>query len=479
MGAEEGGVLAVRRGDLADFGETEFLTLVEVGRAGEGQHQQGRGPGPAQTAGDVDLGGVAAAQEPCLVRAADQHVAGAGRRGRGQAVAGGVAGDVVVGEDPGRGGARPGGECQVVRDDPAELRCVEISLEQVEVERLAQPVGAGVPGQAVGLDPGFGDGRTGRGVLVEDGAPFGVDLVDLVAVPDRVLAVLEGVEAVDDRPERIEGGIHVLGQPMGHVDPESVRAAVRPEAQGRQEVVADVAAVPVEIGLFLGEKVQVPLAGCPVGFGDPLPGRAAEDRGPPVGRELAVLALAVAEDVAPPRRGSSGGGEGFPEPRMEVGGVIRDDVHHDLQAGAVQGRDHLVELLQSADPRVDVAVVGDVVAAVGQGGGVEGAQPDGVDPQLLEVVDPGDDASEVTDAVAVGVGEAAGIDLVDGRLAPPVGVRGVRVRDSRGACRDGGGGSGVRGRHGWVLRERDVDGVTVVLVVATPGTLLPSNKSTG
>ena len=105
---------------------------------------------------------------------------------------------------------------------------------------------------------------------------------------------------------------------------------------------------------------------------------------------------------------------------------------------AVQRGDHLVEVGQRAEPRVDVAVVGDVVPAVGERGGVERAEPDRVDAERGEVRHPGGDAAQVADAVAVGVGEAARVDLVDDGLAPPrrVGVVGagwVRRRRSRAA----------------------------------------------
>ena len=85
----------------------------------------------------------------------------------------------------------------------------------------------------------------------------------------------------------------------------------------------------------------------------------------------------------------------------------------------VQRGAELVELLERPDPRVDVAVVVDVVAAVGQRRGVEGAQPHGVDAELAQVVDLARDAAQVADAVAVRVGEAARVDLVDDRLPPP------------------------------------------------------------
>ncbi len=58
------------------------------------------------------------------------------------------------------------------------------------------------------------------------------------------------------------------------------------------------------------------------------------------------------------------------------------------------GRRHqLVELVEVAEDRVDVAVVGDVVAVVVLRRGVEGAQPDPVDAELLQVRQPGTDSA--------------------------------------------------------------------------------------
>ena len=89
-------------------------------------------------------------------------------------------------------------------------------------------------------------------------------------------------------------------------------------------------------------------------------------------------------------------------------------------------RDHRVGIGERAEDRVDVAVVGDVVARVGLRRGVERREPDGVDAERAQVGQARGDAGEVTDAVAVAVGPRARVDLVDHRLAPPGGVRAVR-----------------------------------------------------
>ena len=88
-------------GISADFLQAQFLALVQVGGAGQRQHQQGRGAGPAQAEFDVELLGRGAGQQPALAVLA----LGVPAAALGQAVAGGVPDDVVVGEDPGGGGA--------------------------------------------------------------------------------------------------------------------------------------------------------------------------------------------------------------------------------------------------------------------------------------------------------------------------------------------------------------------------------------
>ena len=207
----------------------------------------------------------------------------------------------------------------------------------------------------------------------------------------------------------------LLGQAVSDVDPEPVDATVCPEPQRGQEVLADRSIVPVEVGLFLGEEVQVPLA-----VAHRLPGGAAEERLPVGRRHLAVLAEAVAEDVTVPLGRPGRSRERRPEPLVPIRGVVRHDVDDDPDAGSVQRGHHLVEVVQRAELRIDGAVVVDVVAAIGQRRGIERTQPDGVDAELGEVGHPRGDPSQVSDAVTVRVGEAAGVDLVDERLPPPV-----------------------------------------------------------
>ena len=197
------------------------------------------------------------------------------------------------------------------------------------------------------------------------------------------------------------------------VDAEAVDAAVEPEAEDVEHGLLDFGVAPVEVGLGGEEGVVVVLAGGVV----ELPGAAAEVAEPVVGR--AAVGGGVAPDV-PVALGVVARRSRFDEPGVLVGGVVGDEVEEHLQAAAVGFVDEAVEVGEGAEERVDVGVVGDVVAEVGHRGGEDGGEPDGVDAEPLEVVEALDDAGEVADAVAVGVLEGAGVDLVDDAALPPL-----------------------------------------------------------
>ena len=85
-----------------------------------------------------------------------------------------------------------------------------------------------------------------------------------------------------------------------------------------------------------------------------------------------------------------------------------------------------LEVAQRAVVRVDVGVVGDVVAVVAQRRGIERQQPDRGDAEVLQVVELRGQAAEVADAVAVAVEEGPDVDLVDDRVLVPERIGGRR-----------------------------------------------------
>ena len=85
-------------------------------------------------------------------------------------------------------------------------------------------------------------------------------------------------------------------------------------------------------------------------------------------------------------------------------------------------RDQLVRVLEPAEYRIDIAVVGDVVTAVVLRGDVEGTEPHGVDTEPREILEPFGDSRQVPDSVAITVRPGPRVDLVNHRVPPP-GVR--------------------------------------------------------
>ena len=143
-------------------------------------------------------------------------------------------------------------------------------------------------------------------------------------------------------------------------------------------------------------------------------GRAvAERRDPVVGRRVARRATRTTT-ASGCRAGARLG-----EPRVPVRRVVGDEVEQHPQPELVRPGDQRVGVGERAEQRVDVGVVGDVVAEVGHRRAVDRRQPDRVGAEVAHVLEARGDAAQVADAVAVGVRERARVDLVDDGRAPP------------------------------------------------------------
>ena len=112
-------------------------------------------------------------------------------------------------------------------------------------------------------------------------------------------------------------------------------------------------------------------------------------------------------------------GSALNEPGMPIRGVVWDIVQDQLHAPGVHGCEQPIEVVECSENRINGAEIGDVVAEILHGRGEDRRQPDGVDAERHEMVEPRDDAVQVADAVAVGVLKGARIDLVDDAGLPP------------------------------------------------------------
>ena len=104
---------------------------------------------------------------------------------------------------------------------------------------------------------------------------------------------------------------------------------------------------------------------------------------------------------------------------MLVGGVIDDQLGDDLQPAAMRLVDEVAKVIERAVVGVHVAVVGDVVAVVAQGRRIERQQPDRVDAQLLNVIEPLRESGKIADAVARRIVKRLDVHLIDDGVLVP------------------------------------------------------------
>ena len=214
------------------------------------------------------------------------------------------------------------------------------------------------------------------------------------------------------------GQTRALGDNVDCVDAEAVDTAIKPPVHHVVDRVAHLRVFPVQIRLLAGEQVKVVLArGWIV-----LPGRATEERLPVrrlCARRARFEAWAWITPVVPVAARGLAPGCRFNEPRVLDRRVVDDQIHHHAHTQLVGARNEGVKGCQVAKQRVDVAVVGDVVAVVGLRRAIDGGDPDDVDPEARQVLEATVDTVEISDPVAVRVLERAGVHLVEDRVLPP------------------------------------------------------------
>ena len=242
----------------------------------------------------------------------------------------------------------------------------------------------------VAVGPEVVDDVLGPLVGLRQQHPAGVLVVDDLADAAQVLVGLREVLAV---------GAVALEQVRHGVEPEAVEAEVEPEADDVEHGVGHLGVVVVEVGLVVEEAVPEVLAALLVE--GPVRRLGVDEDHPRLAPALVVVAPHVPVGLR-----VGGVLPALLEPRVLVGGVVHHQVGDDPHAA-------LVRLLEEQHRVADVAVlrehgeeVGDVVAAVAQGRVVEGQQPDAVDAEPLQVVEPLGEAPQVAGAVAVAVVEA-------------------------------------------------------------------------
>jgi hypothetical protein len=99
--------------------------------------------------------------------------------------------------------------------------------------------------------------------------------------------------------------------------------------------------------------------------------------------------------------------------------VVDDEVHEDADATAVRLAHELDEVAARAEPRVDAEVVGDVVAVVTPRRRLKRREPDRVDAERIELVEPAAQPLEVATPVPIRVEVRLDVEAVDDRVLVP------------------------------------------------------------
>src|SRR5437016_2377713 len=212
------------------------------------------------------------------------------------------------------------------------------------------------------------------------------------------------------RYRRIVPKRRVVKKGICDVEPKTIDMAPEPPIQYFKRRLACCGRLPVQFRLLTQEFVMIASATRRM----VRPGRPAERRQPIVWRGAVVARRCP--DV--PVRLLSGF-ETFNKPRMLIRRMREHLVGHDLQPARMRFPKQVVEVCVATVFRIDDVVIRNVVTPVAIGRRVDWRQPDGIDAQRGNVVELRDQSFEVTDAVAIRIGEAADIDLIDGSAAPP------------------------------------------------------------
>src|SRR4029450_5288223 len=109
------------------------------------------------------------------------------------------------------------------------------------------------------------------------------------------------------------------------------------------------------------------------------------------------------------------------EPGVLVRGMINHEVDEDAHAALLGAVGKFDKIAEGAVTRIDAVVIGDVIAVVATGRGLERHQPDRRDAEAVQIVQPAHQPLEIADPVAIGIHVGADRQAIDdGILVPEI-----------------------------------------------------------
>ena len=99
--------------------------------------------------------------------------------------------------------------------------------------------------------------------------------------------------------------------------------------------------------------------------------------------------------------------------------MVDDEVDDHADAALLAAMGEFDEIPERAVARIDAIIIGDIVAVVLAGRGLEWHQPDRRDAESLQVIQPSQQAFEIADAVAIGVHIGADGEAIEHAVLVP------------------------------------------------------------
>src|SRR5438034_1486938 len=104
---------------------------------------------------------------------------------------------------------------------------------------------------------------------------------------------------------------------------------------------------------------------------------------------------------------------------MLIRGVVDDQLGDDPQIAAMCFSHEVLEIRHPSIGRIDVLVIGDVIAVVAQRRGIEGQQPQRGNTEILQIIELSAQSLEIAAPIVIGVEERLDVKLIDDRVLVP------------------------------------------------------------
>src|ERR1051325_2215 len=104
---------------------------------------------------------------------------------------------------------------------------------------------------------------------------------------------------------------------------------------------------------------------------------------------------------------------------MLIGSMVGNEIQDQLDFPRMRFPNQEIEVVQSAEQRMNPDVIRHIVAEVLHRRRIDRREPNRIDAEPAQIIEPCDQATQIAHAVAIAVHERAWVDLVDNAALPP------------------------------------------------------------